>query len=201
MTAAKGENKMKIVLASASPRREELLRRIYPDFMIAPADVDETVPEKMKAEEVPLFLAQKKAAKAVTEHPDALVITADTVVLAGNEILGKPKHEEDAARMLHLLSGNTHRVLTGCCVSFSGKSRAFTSCSFVTFYPLSEQEIGEYIKTGEPFGKAGAYAIQGKAALFVKGIEGDFYNIVGLPVAQLKREIALLQEQITVTEE
>ena len=191
---------MKIVLASASPRREELLRRLYPDFMIAPADVDETVPSGMKAEEVPGFLAQKKAAKAVSEHPDALVITADTVVLSGDEILGKPKHEEDAARMLRLLSGNTHKVLTGCCVSLSGKSRAFTARSLVTFYPLSEREIMDYIAAGEPFGKAGAYAIQGKAALFVKGIEGDFYNIVGLPIAQLKREIALLEEQITQTE-
>ena len=170
MTAAKGENRMKIVLASASPRREELLRRIYPDFVIAPADVDETVPEKMKPEEVPLFLAQKKAAKAVTEHPNALVITADTVVLAGDEILGKPKDKEDAARMLRLLSGNTHRVLTGCCVSFSGKSRAFTSCSFVTFYPLSEQEIVEIS------------ALPGKDALYAKVLGTMIAPITGLAV-------------------
>ena len=201
MTAAKGETEMQIVLASASPRRKELLHRLYSDFIVAPADVDETVPAGMKAEDVPGFLAQKKAEKAVEEHPDALVITADTVVLAGNEILGKPKDSEDAARMLRLLSGNTHRVLTGCCVSYSGKSRGFTAESRVIFYPLSDREINEYIEAGEPYDKAGAYAIQGEAALFVKGIEGDFYNIVGLPVARLKREIALLQEQITVTEE
>ena len=186
---------MNVILASASPRRKELLTKLYDTFTVEPAGIDEELPDDIGPEFAPLFLSAAKANEVACRHRDDLVIAADTIVAWNGEILGKPRDEEDAFRMLQLLSGNTHKVLTGCTVSYKGESVAFTSGTYVTFYPLKEDEIREYISTGEPFGKAGAYAIQGRGAFLVEAIDGDFYNVVGLPIARLKREIASLIAQ------
>lgn len=187
---------MRVILASASPRRKELLKRLYPKFTIEPAGIDETLPDDIGPEFAPLFLSAAKAAKVAEKHREDLVIAADTIVVLDGEILGKPKDREDAVRMLQALSGRSHKVLTGCCISWKGESVGFTTESYVTFYPLSDEEIRAYVDSGEPDGKAGAYAIQGGGAFLVECIDGDYYNIVGLPIARLKREIAKLEEQV-----
>ena len=180
---------MKIVLASASPRRKELIKLISDDVLCVTSDVDETLPEGIESGYVPEFLACKKAAAVKDNYFDDLVIGADTVVIIGGEILGKPKNSANAKEMLKKLSGRTHKVITGCALFLKGKSMSFSVTSYVTFYELSESEIDDYVATGEPNDKAGAYAIQGKGALLCKEIEGDFHNIVGLPVAELSRKI------------
>ncbi len=186
---------MNIVLGSASPRRKELLKRLYPEFIILPADIEETVPDEIGAEFAPVYLAAQKALALSAKHPNDFIITADTVVLLDGVIFGKPSDDADASRMLHALSGREHKVITGCCITCRGFSETFFEESYVTFYPLEDSEIDEYIKTGEPIGKAGAYAIQEKGAKFVRRIEGDYSNIVGLPISRLYREIKhFLQE-------
>ncbi len=180
---------MNVILASASPRRQELLKLIFDDFSVCPADIDETLPDGISTDKAPVYLSEIKAKTICESNPDSLVIAADTVVISGDEILGKPVDKADAARMLKSLSGRTHRVITGCSVGKGGKIHSFSSVSFVTFYPLSDSEINDYIATGDPMDKAGAYGIQSGAAVFVEKIDGDYFNIVGLPVAKLKREI------------
>ncbi len=182
---------MKIILASASPRRRELISIISDDVVFTTADVDETLPEGVPLHESAEFLACKKAAAVAKKYSDELVVGADTVVICEGEILGKPKDKADAARMLTLLSGKTHLVVTGCALFKNGKSLSFSTTSLVTFYSLTESEIDAYIETGEPMDKAGAYGIQAKGSLLVKAIEGDYFNIVGLPVAELNRKIKL----------
>ena len=186
-----------IILASASPRRRELLSLIFPEFDVIPSHAEEelSLPSDVTAEEEPELLARCKALDIAASHPDALVIGSDTVViLPGTEgekdlILGKPTSKEDAFRMLRLLSGKRHYVVTGCALAHQGQLRSFRVKTAVDFYPLSDEEITAYIATGEPMDKAGAYGIQGKGALLVKGIEGDYYTVMGLPVAALKKEI------------
>lgn len=185
---------MNVILASASPRRQELLKRLYAEFTVFPADIDETLPDDIGAEFAPIFLAAEKADAIGDRFPDDLIITADTVVVSDGEILGKPADREDAFRMLKKLSGKTHKVITGCCISLNDKCTCFAEESLVTFYSLTDQEIWEYVDTEEPMGKAGSYGIQGQGAFLVEKIEGDFYNIVGLPLARLKREIQTLLE-------
>ncbi|MCH5193055.1 MAG: septum formation protein Maf [Oscillospiraceae bacterium] len=180
---------MKIILASASPRRQELLRYIVPDFDILPADIDETIPEGIAAERSAEYLAVKKAEHISEKYPDSLVIGSDTVVIIGGEILGKPADKADAERMLRKLSGKVHTVVTGVCLSLGGRSESFSNETKVKFYPLTDEEISAYIATGEPMDKAGAYGIQGFGSVLVEGIEGDFFNVMGLPVASLKRKI------------
>jgi septum formation protein len=144
------------------------------------------VPENLANEEIPEFLAVQKAIYISKKYPERIVIAADTVVIINDEILGKPKDKADAKRMLKLLSGKTHTVITG--VAVWGKTTSsFSEISKCTFYQLTEKKIDEYISTGEPMDKAGAYGIQGKGALLVKSINGDFYNIMGLPIARLSR--------------
>lgn len=179
---------MKVVLGSASPRREELLKKITPEFDICPANVDETLPEDIGPEFAPIFLAATKSDALTARFPDSLVITADTVVVCDGVILGKPHDEKDAKRMLTALSGKEHKVITGCCLALGENSTTFQEETLVRFFPLSEEEIDRYVAGGEPMDKAGAYAIQGEGALFVEGIDGDFYNVIGLPIARLKRE-------------
>ena len=180
---------MKIILASGSPRRKELLSRLFDEFEVIPSKIDEELPEDIGPEFAPLFLAAAKANDVASSHREDLVIAADTIVVFGNYILGKPKDRKDAKQILKLLSGQTHKVLTGCCISLNGENVGFITESYVTFYPLTDKEIEEYLDTGEPMDKAGAYAIQGKGGLLIERIEGDYYNIVGLPIARLKREI------------
>jgi septum formation protein len=176
---------MKLILASASPRRRELLRRAGFDFDVRPASVEEVRGPGETAEDFSRRVACEKALKVAESAPTgSVVIGADTVVVVNDEILGKPADPGDAARMLRLLSGITHRVLTAVSiVRAPHHSEALEhEATFVTFRKLDEQEIEEYISSGEPFDKAGAYGIQGLASKFVRRIEGDYFNVVGLPV-------------------
>ncbi len=181
-----------VILASGSPRRRELLRLIVPDYACIPAKGGETVPEGTAWSEVPEFLARQKALEVAAEHPDDLVIGADTVVVLDGEILGKPRDEADAFRMLKSLSGRKHLVLTGVAAAEKGGIRSFTQTTEVEFYPLSDELIRAYVATGEPMDKAGAYGIQGRGCVLVKGIRGDYFNVVGFPLAETARLIGLL---------
>ena len=180
----------KVVLASQSPRRQELIKLIFDSVEILPADCDETLPEGIGAREAVEYLSKIKndASSKLTEKEN-LIISADTVVAVDDEILGKPVDKEDARRMISLLSGKVHQVYTGVTLSLNGKTKTFSEKTDVEFFDLTEDEIEEYINSSEPYDKAGAYGIQGKAGLLVKGINGDYYNVVGFPIARLKREI------------
>lgn len=178
-----------IILASQSPRRKELLSLIADNFEIIPADIDESLPENTDVFSAAEILATKKAKHIAKDNPDKLVIGCDTVVICGGKILGKPKNEADAFEMLSLLSGKAHKVLSGVCLCKNGKARSFTQSSDVYFYPLTEAEINEYIATRDPFDKAGSYGIQTQGFFMVEKIDGDYNNIVGLPIARLRREI------------
>ncbi len=180
----------KAVLASASPRRKELISLIFDEVTIRPADCDETLPENIGAREAVEYLSKiKNKAVAEISNKNELVISADTVVSVDDIILGKPVDKEDARKMLILLSGKLHQVYTGVTLSLNGIEKTFSEKTDVEFYNLTDNEIENYINTSEPYDKAGAYGIQGKASLLVKGIRGDYFNVVGLPVARLKREI------------
>lgn len=186
-----------IVLASQSPRRQELIKLIFDEFQVLPAECDETLPEGMGAQEAVEYLSKiKNEASARLSPKDSLIISADTVVSINNEILGKPADKDDARRMITLLSGNVHQVYTGVTLSFNEKKVTFSEKTDVEFYSLTQEEIEGYINTSEPYDKAGAYGIQGKAGLLVKGINGDYYNVVGLPVARLKREILEFEKEL-----
>ncbi len=183
-------NSRDIILASASPRRKELLKLIFENFKVCVSDVDESLPTGISTEKAAEYLAELKAYNIARQNPDSCVIGADTIVLADKKILGKPKNPKEARLMLESLSGKAHKVITGCAAFCSGKKIAFSVSTDVEFYKLSNQEIEEYIISGEPFDKAGGYGIQSKGALFVKGIKGDYFNVVGLPVAELNRRLA-----------
>lgn len=180
----------KVVLASQSPRRQELIKLIFDSVEILPADCDETLPEGIGAREAVEYLSKIKndASSKLTEKEN-LIISADTVVAVDDEILGKPVDKEDARRMISLLSGKVHQVYTGVTLSLNEKTKTFSEKTDVEFFDLTENEIEEYISSKEPYDKAGSYGIQGKAGLLVKGINGDYYNVVGFPIARLKREI------------
>lgn len=188
-----GEN---IILASASPRRRELLKLICEDFKSVSPDVDETVPAQVEILKRPQFLAVKKAMHVCGELSEkAVVIGCDTGVFIDDEMLGKPKDEEEAFSMLKKLQGKDHLVVTGCCITDGTHKREFSVTSRVFFYPLSDEDIKDYIATGEPMDKAGAYGIQGKGSLLIEKIQGDYFNIVGLPLSALTRELkAFLRE-------
>ncbi len=178
-----------LILASASPRRKELISLISKDVKIMPADVDESFLPDIPASCVPEMLAVRKAAEVAKRHPNDTVIGADTSVIIENVILGKPKDADDAKKMLTLLSGKTHQVITGCAIFKNGKSLSFSEVTDVTFYHLSEEEIDNYVASLEPMDKAGAYGIQGYGSLLVKSICGDYFNVVGLPVGKLNKMI------------
>ena len=180
---------MKTVLASASPRRVELIKAIAPECLCAPADIEEVTPDGMPPEKCPAYLAEQKAKAVASRFPDAAVIGCDTVVLIDGEMLGKPRDEADAAEMLRRLSGRTHVVVTGVYVAFSGGGFGFSERTEVEFRRLREEEIADYVASGEPMDKAGAYGIQGVGSTLVRRINGDFYNVMGLPVARLKEEL------------
>ena len=177
------------ILASASPRRRELFGLISDDFRIVPSNAEETAPDGIAAENLPEYLARLKAGDIAAKYPFDTVIGADTVVILDGKVLGKPENKEDAVKMLKALSGKKHKVVTGCAVCKNGACRSFSSVTEVEFYPLDDKEISDYVATGEPLDKAGAYGIQGRGALFVKSINGDYFNVVGLPVATLRRFI------------
>lgn len=180
----------KVILASASPRRQELIKLIFDNFEILPAECDETLPEGISARRAVEYLSKiKNEASAKLTEKENLIISADTVVAVDDEILGKPVDKEDARRMINLLSGKVHQVYTGVTLSLNGETTTFSEKTDVEFFDLTEEEVEEYISSKEPYDKAGAYGIQGKAGLLVKGIHGDYYNVVGFPIARLKREI------------
>ena len=181
-------NKYHIILASKSPRRQELLRGMGVDFTIMTKETDESFPPEMSLDEVPKYLSlQKSLAFTDEELPaDYLLITSDTVVICEGEILGKPKDREDAARMLQLLSGKTHHVVTGVTVRSVEKTESFAVRSNVTFAQLDEEEIDYYIEHCKPFDKAGAYGIQEWIGYVgISGLDGSFYNVMGLPTRRL----------------
>jgi len=177
---------MQLILASASPRRRELLSRAGWDFAVRPSALEEVLRPGESPEDFARRAASDKAlAVAASAPPKALVLGADTVVVAGDEVLGKPADPADAARMLRALSGATHCVITGVCLVSAPHRIEAVRCetTLVTFRRLDEEEIADYLASGEPFDKAGAYGIQGLASKFVTRIEGCYFNVVGLPVA------------------
>ena len=178
---------MKYILASASPRRKELLSLAVKDFEIIPSKIPEIVPDGLEVEKHSEYLARLKANDIAKDFKNAVVIGADTSVILGNEILGKPRDREDAKRMLKMLSGNTHKVITGCAVVKNGVCDSFSVTTEVEFIGLTDKEIEDYLNTDEPYDKAGSYGIQGLGGLFVNSIKGDYFNVVGLPIAHLKR--------------
>ena len=182
----------RIVLASASPRRRDLLETLeIGPFSVCPAEGGEQAPDTDDPEAIVTALSGRKAEEVFGRvGPDALVIAADTIVCCDGEVLGKPRDEEDAFRMLRLLSGRGHEVYTGICLLDRDGPVCGAEKTRVFFRELSDGEIRRYIETGEPMDKAGGYGIQGKAALFVRAIEGDYFNVVGLPLCRLGRMLA-----------
>ncbi len=183
----------RIILASASPRRKELLEQVGAEFEIFPAVGEEIITDSSPQQAVLDLAAQKAAEVAAKVREDAIILGADTVVAFGDKILGKPKNEADAKQMLSLLSGKTHSVYTGVSIvvrqSGESQSYSFYEETEVTMYPLSEQQILSYIRTKEPMDKAGSYGIQGKGAVFIEKIQGDYNNVVGLPIARVFRTL------------
>lgn len=173
---------MRIILASASPRRIELLEQVGIFVEVIPAHVDETIFNHESAQEAIQRLAQLKNDTIFKQHSDACVISADTMVILDDAIFNKPMDEADAFRMLRSLSGKTHQVMTAMTIQSTQFKKEALSITHVTMAELSDQDIWDYIKTNEPMDKAGAYAIQGKAGWMIQKIEGDFYTVVGLPL-------------------
>lgn len=179
----------KIILASASPRRRELMELAGYRFDVICADIAEIVPENAQPHEVVMSLALQKAQAVANDHPEAVVIGSDTVVALNGRILGKPHSVGEACEMLRALSGRSHKVYTGVAIICCGRVKNFFDETDVEFYPLSDGEIREYVATGEPMDKAGAYGIQGRGSVLVKKINGDFFNVMGLPIAKVYREM------------
>ena len=177
---------MRIILASGSPRRRELMG-LFTGFETAvrPARGEEKPHPELSPEELVRELSRAKAAEVAAQLPDDTVLGADTVVVCGGTVLGKPRDEADAARMLRLLSGREHEVLTGVTLIGGGSVQSMCEKTRVCFRSLTDGEISAYIATGEPADKAGAYGIQGRGALFIERIEGDYYNVMGLPVCRV----------------
>ncbi len=180
---------IRIVLASKSPRRKELLEQLHLPFEIIVSEIEEQIDHENDLVKEIEKLSYQKAQAVYQKESDALVIGSDTIVKIGNEALGKPHTIEEAREMLHKLSGKTHEVVTAVTILYRDQVETFSSIAEVTFYPLSEEEIDGYISTNEPFDKAGAYAIQGDAAKFIRCIHGDYYTIVGLPIGELYQRL------------
>jgi septum formation protein len=177
-----------VVLASASPRRKELLARLFETFEIVQSAVDEDSIEA-PAGSLARVLAEAKAADVFEQRSDNLVIGCDTTVALDGKLFGKPRSEDEARAMLEQLSGKSHEVITGVCLMYPGGRKSLLEISTVTFRKIEPEEIDEYVRTGEPMDKAGAYAIQGGAQKFAARIQGDIDNIIGLPVAALQRAL------------
>ena len=177
---------MQLILASQSPRRQQLLQLLQVAFTVCPADIDEAMdPTLLPQNEV--ARVSKLKAEAIARDPGDVVIAADTIVVLEDRVLGKPADKAEAISMLRALSGRDHQVMTGMTVLRGNNSITHTEITDVHFRPLSEEEILRYVETGEPMDKAGAYGIQGFAAPFVEGIRGDYYNVMGLPVCRLEQ--------------
>ena len=184
--------KYKVILASNSPRRKELLAGLGVDYEVRTLpDVDESYPETLLGADIPLYIAKEKAdAYVAMMQPGELMITADTIVWLDGKVLGKPRDREDALQMLRTMSGRTHEVFTGVCITTTDWQRSFTAQTEVRFATLSEEEIAYYVDNFQPMDKAGAYGVQEWIGFIgVENISGSYYNIMGLPVQKLYREL------------
>lgn len=179
-----------VILASQSPRRKELLSIICDDFRVVPAVGEEIIPKDLETEKIPRQLALNKCREIAEKYPGSLVIGCDTVVVLGDKIMGKPKDDADAFKMLRELSGKTHKVISGTAFFINGEYHTFSTVTEVTFKNLTDNDINVYIATGEPSDKAGAYGIQGQGCLLVKAFRGDYFNVVGLPVSELSDKLS-----------
>lgn len=186
---------MQLILASASPRRQELLKVFGVPFTVRAADIDETMNTQLPPEQEVARVSRQKALAVPREEAD-VVVAADTIVVCRGQILGKPRDEADAVRMLKLLSGGEHQVMTGCTVARGGSSETFTEITTLHFRPLTDGEIARYVSSGEPMDKAGAYGIQGGAALFCRSLEGDYYNVMGLPLCRLGQALGRIAPEL-----
>jgi len=183
----------KIILASKSPRRQELLRLMDIDFRVVLKEVDESYPEDLKPEEIAVYIAEKKAKAFDETVTDEVVLTADTIVCIDGKILGKPESSAHAVEMLQILSGRMHRVITGVCLLFRHRYHSFYDVSEVYFGKLTDEEITGYVNKYEPFDKAGSYGIQERIGLIgIERINGSYTNVVGLPTEKLYRELMKL---------
>ena len=180
-------NSSRLILASASPRRQELLTRLGRPFRVEPASVPENIERNATAEQAAMALAEAKARAVAKRVRSGLIIGADTVVAVNGQLIGKPGDEADAKRILRLLSSRRHAVITGVCLMDAGSGRSLTEAArtWITMRPMSERDIADYVASGEPMGKAGAYAIQETGDRYVQTVEGSFTNVVGLPLELL----------------
>ena len=181
---------MELILASASPRRKELLSRITSHFRVEVPSTSEVLPGRILPQQAVELLALQKAQEVFGRYNNCAVVGADTVVALEDEIFGKPRDEVQATQMLKALSGKSHTVYTGVAVLSPSVRDIFSVVTEVEFYPLTIEEISWYISTGEPLDKAGAYGIQGLGSLFVQSVQGDFFNVMGLPIARLWRVLS-----------
>ena len=186
---------MKLILASASPRRQELLKLFGIPFLVRVADIDETMDLSRSPYDEVARVSRMKAL-AVQREGEDVVIAADTIVVCQGKVLGKPRNEADAIATLKLLSGRDHQVMTGCTVVCGDKIETFTEVTDLHFRDLSDREIARYVASGEPMDKAGSYGIQGGAALFCTHMVGDYYNVMGLPVCALGLRLKSLAPQL-----
>ncbi|MGG1677579.1 Maf family protein [Neobacillus sp. NRS-1170] len=185
-----------LILASSSPRRKELLETLQLTFAISSSEVDESFDPSLSPEEVVMELAERKAQVIFKENPESFVIGSDTIVVADNRILGKPADEAEAISMLQSLSGRKHEVFTGVSIMSPTSSTRFYEKTEVWFWELTDEEVRSYVKSGEPLDKAGAYGIQQLGSMLVKKIHGDYFAVVGLPVARTVRELQQLGYQL-----
>ena len=186
---------MQLILASASPRRKELLGLFHIPFTIRVADIDETMDNTKKPYDEVARVSRLKAL-AIPREPEDVVIAADTIVVCSGMVLGKPKTEEEAFSMLRLLSGRDHQVMTGCTLVRGDCVETFTEATDLHFRDLSQKEIARYVASGEPMDKAGSYGIQGGAALFCERMVGDYYNVMGLPVCRLGQVLKRIAPEV-----
>lgn len=178
-----------IILASASPRRREICTLLGLDFTIQAAKNEPPLDPSLLPAQAVRYVAAAKAREVFTKNPSKIILGADTAVVCGGRIFGKPSDKPEAFQMLRELSGKAHTVMTGVCILSPQKQVCFTDTALVEFFPLTDEEITAYIQTGEPMDKAGAYGIQGAGARFIKHIEGDFYTVMGLPCGRLYQEL------------
>ena len=178
-----------LILASQSPRRRDLLSMLGLEFTVVTADIDETMDENLSVEEAVAEVCKRKAEAVAELHPNDTIISADTIVVVDGKVLGKPRNEDHAKDMLRSLSGRSHTVMTAFCLWEKGKAVTHVEQTHLRFKPLSEEEIAAYVATGSPMDKAGAYGIQDQASIFVEALEGDYYNVMGLPVCALVKAL------------
>ena len=186
---------MQWILASQSPRRKELMGLFHTPFVIRVADIDETM-DNTKSPYDEVARVSRMKALAVERQADDIVIAADTIVVCGGKVLGKPGSEAEAVSMLQLLSGRDHQVMTGCTVLRGDRAETFTEVTDLHFRSLSQKEIEAYVASGEPMDKAGSYGIQGGAALFCERMAGDYYNVMGLPVCRLGQVLKQIAPEV-----